>query len=230
MKFVLMALFLVSVKSYAKLRVTVPTETELTGSSLREGELVTSDDAKTLYLHANSITAPINTPPGVVLPYAGTTAPEGYLLCDGTAVSRTTYADLYAVIGNAFGPGNGTTTFHLPDMGGRFLRGVTSDTDRDPDYAARTAMQTGGNEDNNVGSVQDDAIQGHWHAIQSDLAGGSQVAASTSGSSYRSFTSSSTNYNASKATSVQTHAAYGTVKVSSESRPKNVNMNFIIKY
>ena len=46
-------------------------------------------------------------------------APTGYLLCDGTAVSRTTYAGLYAVIGTTYGIGDGTTTFNLPNMKGR---------------------------------------------------------------------------------------------------------------
>lgn len=59
-------------------------------------------------------------PVGVVLPYAGTTAPTSlYLICDGSAVSRTTYADLFALIGTTYGAGDGSTTFNLPDMRGR---------------------------------------------------------------------------------------------------------------
>jgi microcystin-dependent protein len=58
-------------------------------------------------------------PPGVVLPFAGTTAPTGFLLCYGQAVSRTTYAALFAAIGTTFGPGDGSTTFNLPDLRGR---------------------------------------------------------------------------------------------------------------
>ena len=58
-------------------------------------------------------------PPGAVIPYAGSSAPDGWLLCDGSAVSRTTYANLYAAIGTAFGAGNGSTTFTLPDLRGR---------------------------------------------------------------------------------------------------------------
>lgn len=52
--------------------------------------------------------------PGIVAPFAGTTAPAGWLKCDGSAVSRTTYADLFAVIGTTFGSGDGSTTFNLP--------------------------------------------------------------------------------------------------------------------
>lgn len=58
-------------------------------------------------------------PPGLIMPYAGGTAPPGYLICDGSAVSRTTYATLFAAIGTAYGAGNGTTTFNLPDLQGR---------------------------------------------------------------------------------------------------------------
>lgn len=62
-------------------------------------------------------------PPGVVLPYAGSAAPTNWLLCDGSAVSRTTYADLYAAIGTTYGTGDGSTTFNLPDMRGRVAGG-----------------------------------------------------------------------------------------------------------
>ena len=63
---------------------------------------------------------------GEVRMYAGATAPVGWLICDGSDVSRTTYAALYAIIGNTFGNGNGTTTFNLPDMRSRLPLGVGS--------------------------------------------------------------------------------------------------------
>lgn len=56
--------------------------------------------------------------PGMIKPFAGTTIPTGYLLCDGSAVSRTTYADLFAAIGTTYGSGDGNSTFNLPDFGG----------------------------------------------------------------------------------------------------------------
>jgi microcystin-dependent protein len=59
-------------------------------------------------------------PPGVVMPYGGASAPTSWLMCDGSAVSRSTYATLYSIIGTNYGTGNGTTTFNLPDMRGRF--------------------------------------------------------------------------------------------------------------
>jgi microcystin-dependent protein len=62
-------------------------------------------------------------PTGVVLPFAGPTAPTGWLLCFGQAVSRTTYADLFAALGTAHGTGDGSTTFNLPDLRGRVAGG-----------------------------------------------------------------------------------------------------------
>jgi len=62
-------------------------------------------------------------PAGALMPYAGTAAPAGYLLCDGTAVSRTTYADLFAVVSTTYGAGNGTTTFNVPDLRQKFPMG-----------------------------------------------------------------------------------------------------------
>ncbi len=59
------------------------------------------------------------TPTGSVTQYAGSSAPTGWMFCDGAAVSRTTYAALFAVIGTTFGSGDGTTTFNLPDLKGR---------------------------------------------------------------------------------------------------------------
>jgi len=68
-------------------------------------------------------------PPGLgPLPYMGATAPPGWLLCDGTAYSRTTYAALFAVIGTAGGAGDGSTTFNVPDMRGRIPVGLNTGT------------------------------------------------------------------------------------------------------
>jgi len=59
------------------------------------------------------------TPTGSLTMFAGSSAPSGWLLCNGTAVSRTTYADLFAVVGTTYGVGNGSTTFNLPDLRNR---------------------------------------------------------------------------------------------------------------
>ena len=53
-------------------------------------------------------------PVGTIMSYAGASIPSGYLLCDGSAISRTTFSDLFAEIGTTWGEGDGSTTFHLP--------------------------------------------------------------------------------------------------------------------
>jgi phage-related tail fiber protein len=62
-------------------------------------------------------------PSGSVIASGSQTTPGGYLLCNGAAISRTTYADLFAAIGTAFGAGDGSATFNIPDLRGEFLRG-----------------------------------------------------------------------------------------------------------
>ena len=68
---------------------------------------------------------PPAVPPGTIIHYAGRTVPSGWLICNGANVSRTDYAALFAAIGTIYGAGNGSTTFGLPNMGGRFLEGTT---------------------------------------------------------------------------------------------------------
>lgn len=155
-------------------------------------------------------------PPASVLMYAGSAAPTGYLLCDGTAVSRTTYAALFSIIGITHGSGDGSTTFNIPDYRGRFIRGVDGAAGRDPDNASRTAMNTGGNVGNNVGSIQGFALQQHTHfSPYLNSAGGPSVGW-TGGNGVVSYNS------------IQTSAVSGAT-VSTETRPLNANVNFIIK-
>lgn len=56
---------------------------------------------------------------GIIHIYAGVTPPEGFLACDGSAVSRSTYSELFSAIGTTFGAGDGSTTFNLPDLSGK---------------------------------------------------------------------------------------------------------------
>lgn len=66
-------------------------------------------------------------PVGVVLPFAGSSAPTSlYLLCDGSAVSRTTYSVLFGILSTTYGSGDGSTTFNVPDMRGRVPVGVSA--------------------------------------------------------------------------------------------------------
>jgi microcystin-dependent protein len=104
-------------------------------------------------------------PAGTVTAFAGPAVPAGWLKCDGTAVSRTTYAGLYQVIGTVHGSGDGATTFNLPDYRGMFLRGVDEGSKRDPDAATRTAPNAGGNVGDLIGSVEKAALAAHAHAV-----------------------------------------------------------------
>ena len=154
------------------------------------------------------------SPPGVVVAYAGVTAPTGWAMCDGSAVSRTEFASLFGAIGTSHGAGDGGTTFHLPDYRGRFLRGVDGGTGRDPNAATRTAMAFGGNSGASVGTVQGDLVGQHNHTFTtraSVSSSGSHVAAghlSIAGTTTTSSTGSG---------------------IGNETRPINAAVNFIIK-
>ena len=84
--------------------------------------------SKTVTLPNNSITSSMlqpgaAVPSGAVFYFAANSAPSGYLEANGAAISRTTYAALFAVVGTTFGTGDGSSTFNLPDLRGEFLRG-----------------------------------------------------------------------------------------------------------
>lgn len=110
-------------------------------------------------------------PVGTIITYSAETPPLGYLECDGTQVSRADYPQLFAVIGTAFGPGDGSSTFHLPDARGFFLRGWSHGTPLasrfDPERQFRLSLNAGGASGDHVGSVQDFAFQWHQHTFQS---------------------------------------------------------------
>ncbi len=165
-----------------------------------------------------------NTPTGTILVFAGTNAPSGWLLCNGSAVSRTTYDELFKTIGTAFGNGDGSSTFHIPDFRGRFLRGLDGTAGNDPDKNSRTSSN-GGNAGNLIGSVQLDGFQGHWHGLsRTDIvtaAGGSSWNIPGGGVSAGSLV---------WITDPITDGTNGTPRYTSETRPKNVYVNFIIKF
>ena len=216
----LFLLFFLSTNVYSQLRVVVPRDSALSSYTLREGELVTGDDNKTLYIHANSAVEQVSSPSGVILAFGGTSAPAGYLLCDGSAVSRETYANLFSAIGTAFGPGNGSTTFNLPDLRGRFMRGVDGGSGRDPNAGTRSASVSGGNTGDNVGSAQDDSARySRWTGYNFNSGSASDpVSISSSGNTAIMITSGAA------VSSIIT-----TTIENDETRPKNINVNYIIK-
>lgn len=87
-------------------------------------------------------------PAGSVTAFAGSSAPSGWLLCAGQAVSRTTYAALFTVIGTTYGSGDGSTTFNLPDLRGRVVAGLDNMGGSDAGRLswANTLGTTGGKE------------------------------------------------------------------------------------
>jgi len=89
-------------------------------------------------------------PSGSIISYGGSSAPSGWLLCYGQAISRTTYADLFTAIGTTYGSGDGSTTFNLPDLRGRVVAGQD---DMGGSSANRLTNQSGGLNGDTLGAT-----------------------------------------------------------------------------
>ena len=154
-------------------------------------------------------------PSGIIISYGGSTIPNGWLLCDGSTVSRATYATLYTAIGNNWGAGDNVSTFNLPDLRGLFLRGVSGSSGIDPDVATRNAINSGGNVGNNVGSIEGQEIVSHSHGLGNTfLVQGCCTYHAGSGGNY---------YALEYLTSTSSTGG-------NETRPINANVYYIIKY
>ncbi len=164
----------------------------------------------------------LGVPVGTILSFAGTIAPDGFLLCDGNQVSRATYVALFSVIGTNFGSGDGSATFHLPDLRGRFLRGVDSGAGNDPDATSRVASNSGGTTGDSVGSYQVDAMQGHKHNQRGYANSGQSDWPNGWGYQTRQISNLETGSPISDGTN-------GTPRTASETRPQNIAVNYIIK-
>lgn len=105
-------------------------------------------DNKTITI-TNGVLVGFSIPAGFIMPFAGSTAPDGWLECNHGEVSRTQYADLYAAIGDTYGAGDGSTTFNLPENRGEFIRGWDNGRGIDPNRQ--------------LGSFQLDQLQEHNH-------------------------------------------------------------------
>lgn len=101
--------------------------------------------------------ANVATPAGAVMAFAMNTAPDGWIKCNGAAISRTTYAKLYLAIGTTFGAGDGSTTFNLPDLRGEFVRGWDDARGVDAGRA--------------LGSGQTDMFKSHTHTSNTSNVG-----------------------------------------------------------
>jgi len=142
-----------------------------------------------------------STAPGIVSFYAASTPPDGYLKANGAIVSRTTYAALFAVVGVNYGPGDGSTTFRLPDLRGEFIRGWDDGRGIDVGRAFATA--------------QADEFKSHVHYVPDSTAEGS-VGGSWVYANFGNGVTVATNY---------TQGAGGT-----ETRPRNIALLACIKY
>lgn len=91
----------------------------------------------------SAVSAAAGVPAGAIMFFGVKSIPDGWLLCNGANVSRTTYANLFAAIGTNFGSGNGSTTFTLPNLSGRFIEGTTSTGSVGNTYSAGLPNITG---------------------------------------------------------------------------------------
>ena len=135
----------------------LPAASAFTGSAITEAQFKTAITDLRDYIATMETVAP-----GVVAFYPKTTAPTGWLKANGAAISRTTYAALFAAIGTAFGVGDGTTTFNVLDLRGEFIRGL--DDGRGVD-TGRTLSKTS-QVDQNKSHTHTTGSQGaHTHTI-----------------------------------------------------------------
>ena len=167
-------------------------------------------------------------PTGSVFCMAVATVPTGYLECDGTAVSRTTYSALFAIIGTAYGTGNGSSTFNLPDLRGEFIRGF--DNGKGTDSGRSIASSQGSanlSHGHSVGASVTDP--GHKHTTTVDntklfpAAGGQTIGFGGAGS-YPATTFNMNTNTTGISVSISQNNAGG-----SEARPRNIAMMYIIK-
>ena len=116
---------------------------------------------------------PQAVPTGSVHVMATTTAPSGYLKCNGAAVSRTTYADLFAIIGTTWGEGDGSSTFNVPDLRGEFVRGWADNGSVDSGRSFASSQGDNNKQHNHTASATSSVTDnGHFHyAFANDFVG-----------------------------------------------------------
>lgn len=148
---------------------------------------------------SRSAAASVRTPPGTIAAFAGPTPPDGWLPCDGKAVSRAGNSALFAAIGIAWGGGDGTTTFNVPDLRGMFLRGADEESHVPPvDRGLKERKALDGSQSTGVASIQAAAtamprnplttatVGDHTHqsSTWTGQPGGFEVASTSSGFDY----------------------------------------------
>lgn len=164
------------------------------------------DDTKAITpakLKSSLPTLGLSNPTGSVIAFAGDTAPDGYFECNGQAKDRTTYSDLFGVIGEIYGSGDSSTTFNVPDLRGTFVRGWSHGHSLD---AGRV-----------LGDFQVDSVKDHTHIFLSspDVGNDPNITSGTGRQINSGMVSIETNTN---------------VGGTSETRPHNFAMMYCIKY
>lgn len=198
---------------------------------LREGNNyhVVSDTELPVSIYSEVAHNAVCFPAGMIVPFAGEVdnIPTGWMLCDGRELSRSAYNKLFTAIGVCWGVGNGSTTFNIPDLRGMFLRGVSGDSGNDPDANERY-NEHGGNQGNDVGTTQDYAtphIQGTFKSFDRGITGVSGVFYDTDDV----WSSNVKGGNGDDWGAVTGFDNNLVTNTSTESRPKNVYVNYIIK-
>ena len=157
-------------------------------------------------------------PSGTIAAFAASTPPTDWLECDGAAISRTTYAALFAAIGTTFGAGDGSTTFNLPDLRGEFIRGFDNGRGVDSGRVFGSDQAGANQAHTHTGSTNTTGNHGHSYVRPGSLGyspsnpGGTGTANATTGSA-------------------GSHSHTLTINSEgSEARPRNIALSYIIKY
>lgn len=194
--------------------------------ALTGGEIVAGNVTDVLYDGTEFqllTTVPLSSTTGAFVPtgtmalWPVTSLPTGWLECTGAAVSRATYADLFAIIGTTYGSGDGSTTFNLPDMRGQFARGWDHGAGVDPARA--------------IASSQTDQFQGHTFSITGLGSAFNEVAANVPSGplSLQSVTTGGQFLAIGISTAPISDGTDGTPRVGLETRPVNIALIYMIK-
>lgn len=205
------------------------TTVELAVRSLVSRDIVLADGsaASVLAWSATSTTTPTQAvvPSGAIMPFAAVLSGiSGWLLCDGSAYSRTTYAALFALIGTSYGAGDNSTTFNVPDLRGYFIRGQGTNADGTASAAlgAKQAQATKLPSTPFTGTTDNPGDHTH-NTLAADSAAGT-------GPYHGEMTSASNPQNiATTAAGAHTHAVTISGGGDSETRPPNIALAYYIK-
>lgn len=168
----------------------------------------------------------VGSPVGVMEIWAGRhdNVPAGYLLCDGVQYDSSSYPELFQAIGYGFG-GNGGNLFNVPDVRGRFMRGVDQGVGNDPDADSRLASASGGNTGDAVGTLQEDQLQCFEATYDKSFSQAIAIRQGTHG-----YINVRAHANTYTPTDIQfTEGDCGVPRFGSETRPTNINVHYIIK-